>query len=234
LTTGRSANQGACTQTCRWKFRVVEEEKRPGETFPVEEYQDEHGGYTALFSSRDLNMINHLADLESAGVDSLKIEGRMKGVAYLSVVVQAYRARLEALAGHLDPERAQVLADYVHKVSHREYSTGFYYDNQPMNSPNLREYERSHIFCAQTGPAQPQDGKWLVPLVVKNNLRRGEELELYQPHLETPLQIRDPRFLDAKGNELDVLHHGQAAFLVLDQSIPNHSLVLRPLQGQEN
>ena len=135
--TGRDANRGDCTQPCRWKYRVgrlsgeLIEESRPDEPIPVEE----DAGGTFILASRDLSMIEHLADLAEAGVSSLKIEGRMKSACYVAAVTNAYRMALDSLARGektVDPR----LFTELDSVSHREYSTGFYYGN-PHDDPNV-------------------------------------------------------------------------------------------------
>ena len=118
--TGRDSNRGACAQPCRYKYALMEE-KRPGEYFPV--YEDEKGTY--IMNSRDMCMIDHIPELIEAGVDSFKIEGRAKSAYYAAIVAGAYRHAVDAaLAGEpLDP----VWRDEVEHISHRHYSTGFYY-----------------------------------------------------------------------------------------------------------
>ena len=146
--TGRSAQSGFCSHTCRWNFSVkegkltnaddlsaekrlaqsglllLEEEQRKGEYFPVFEGDD----FTAILSSKDLRMIDNLADFKAAGVDSLKIEGRMKSVYYVAMVTRAYRKALDALEGKITDEEARPFIDELENVSHRESTSGFYYN----------------------------------------------------------------------------------------------------------
>jgi putative protease len=146
--TGRSAQSGFCSHTCRWNFSVkegkltnaddlsaekrlaqsglllLEEEQRKGEYFPVFEGDD----FTAILSSKDLRMIDNLADFKAAGVDSLKIEGRMKSVYYVAMVTRAYRKALDALEGKITAEEARPFIDELENVSHRESTSGFYYN----------------------------------------------------------------------------------------------------------
>ena len=154
--TGRSAQSGFCSHTCRWEYDVhakniitpeqakeiaqsgkllLEEHQRPGEYFPVFEGDD----FTAILSSKDLRMIEHLADFKAAGIDSLKIEGRMKSVYYVAMVTRAYRKALDALEGKITPEQAQPFIDELENVSHRESTTGFYY-----NKAEADHWLRSH------------------------------------------------------------------------------------------
>ena len=135
--TGRDANHGDCVQPCRWQYHVVEE-KRPGEFLPVE--VDERGAF--IFSSQDMNMLEHVDDVLDAGVTSLKIEGRAKGAYYVAAMANAYKAAVTAYQRQRANERAagapaapirwpEWLAAEPYKVTHREYSTGFYYPDQP-------------------------------------------------------------------------------------------------------
>ena len=135
--TGRDANRGDCTQPCRWKYRVgrlsgeLIEESRPDEPIPVEE----DAGGTFILASRDLSMIEHLSDLADAGISALKIEGRMKSACYVAAVTNAYRMALDALARGEKTVDPRLVAE-LESVSHREYSTGFYYGN-PHDDPNV-------------------------------------------------------------------------------------------------
>ena len=133
--TGRSGNRGHCTQPCRWNYRL-EEERRPGEFFPVEE--DERGAY--LFNANDLNMLSYLRQLADVGVDSIKIEGRNKKAFYVATVVGAYRRVL-------DGEPAECIAPELESVSHRPYSTGFFFGEAPQ-SPDYDGYEQTCLHVA--------------------------------------------------------------------------------------
>ena len=135
---GRSAQEGFCSHTCRWDYDVMadgkalaesgalllREHKRPDEYFPV--YEGDN--FTAVLSSKDLCMIDHLADLKKAGVDSLKIEGRMKSIYYVALITRAYRKALDSLDGIISEQEAKPFVDELYKVSHRPYATGFYYN----------------------------------------------------------------------------------------------------------
>lgn len=142
--TGRDANRGNCAQPCRWKYAVCEE-TRPGEYFPLEEGD----GGTFLFNSKDLCMIDHIPELCAAGVGSFKIEGRVKTEYYVSCVTNTYRQAIDACFDDIDGyvKRLPVYLEELSKVSHREYSTGFYYGNPLEQGQNyesagyLREYE---------------------------------------------------------------------------------------------
>ncbi|MDH3455102.1 MAG: U32 family peptidase [Desulfuromonadales bacterium] len=172
---GRSANRGTCSHPCRWKYSL-QEESRPGEYFPIEE--DERGTY--IFNSRDLCLINHLPDLINAGVDSLKIEGRMKSLYYVAAVTRVYRAALDAWRA--DPDHYRVDPQWqreLEAVSHRPYGTGFLFEQDHAfvtaeNSDYLRD-------CDFVGIVQGQAprGDWLVG--GRNRFKNGDCLELIGP-----------------------------------------------------
>ena len=139
--TGRSAQSGFCSHSCRWEFKVhgnasdaktvaesgalvLEEQQRKGEYFPVYEGDD----FTAVLSSKDLRMVEHIADMKAAGVDSLKIEGRMKSVYYVAMVTRAYRKAIDAVEGKISQKEADAFIAELENVSHRESTTGFYYN----------------------------------------------------------------------------------------------------------
>ena len=164
--TGRSAQSGFCSHTCRWNFKVagdqpmsveqakalaqsglltIEEEQRPGEKFPVFEGDD----FTAVLSSKDLRMIEHLADFKAAGVDSLKIEGRMKSVYYVAMVTRAYRKALDALEGKISAADAQPFIDELENVSHRESTTGFYYNKAEADQTTIGASDSKYQLAAE-------------------------------------------------------------------------------------
>lgn len=176
--TARSAQAGACSHTCRWNFKVLEEadfaipphddvrnypteikklaesgtlaleeEKRPGEYFPVFEGDN----FTAILSSKDLRMVEHLADMKKAGVDSIKIEGRMKSVYYVAVVTRAYRKALDALEGKITNEQAKPFIDELENVSHRESGTGFYYNPADADKTVSGATDSRYILAAEVG-----------------------------------------------------------------------------------
>ncbi len=167
--TGRSAQSGFCSHTCRWNFKVdgkpdaenleaaralaqsglltLEEQQRPGEKFPVFEGDD----FTAILSSKDLRMIEHLADLRDAGVDSLKIEGRMKSVYYVAMVTRAYRKALDALEGKLSEAEAAPYIAELDNVAHRESTTGFYYNKADADETTTGASDSKYQLAAEIG-----------------------------------------------------------------------------------
>lgn len=124
---GRSANSGNCAHSCRWEWRLYAEEKeRRGDFFPVEQTEN----HTAIFSSKDLCMINHLQELIDAGATAFKIEGRMKSLYYTALTTQAYRKKIDSIHGLIPPEEAEAFAAELHNVPHRDFSTGFYFSRE--------------------------------------------------------------------------------------------------------
>ncbi len=171
--TGRDANLGACAQSCRWSYQVVES-SRPGEYFPVEE--TEEGTY--LFNSKDLCLVEQVPELMEMGVDSLKIEGRMKSVYYTAAATRAYRLAVDhCAAGTWNDDVAKQLRCELSKVSHRRYYTGFYYGDQPGTHWGSSSYEQPYDFV---GVATGCDAGQLS-VDVRNRLRSGDVVEILQP-----------------------------------------------------
>ena len=175
-TTGRDANHGACAQSCRWKYALMEE-KRPGEYFPVDE--DEQGAY--LYNSKDMCMIDHIPDLIEAGITSFKIEGRAKTAYYTAGITAAYRRAVDAYFENPTPDFKvpEDIREEITKISHREYFTGFYYGRDPKGQyyPEvmyIRDWEIAALFesCDADGNAV---------FILKNRFFTGDTLELMQP-----------------------------------------------------
>ena len=164
--TGRSAQSGFCSHSCRWEYDVgtkisaedakkiaesgdliLQERQRPGEYFPVFEGDD----FTAILSSKDLRMIEHLADMKAAGVDSVKIEGRMKSVYYVAMVTRAYRKALDVLDGKLSAEDAAPFIEELENVSHRESTTGFYYHKSDADKTTIGASDSKYQLAAEMG-----------------------------------------------------------------------------------
>lgn len=203
--TGRSGNKGHCTQPCRWSYQL-EEEKRPGEFFPIEE--DDRG--TFIMNAKDLNMLAHLRALADAGVDSIKIEGRNKKAFYVATVVGAYRRVL-------DGEPPEAVADELLAVSHRPYGTGFYFD-EAEQAPAYDGYEQETMHVADvvaSSPRHPErsaqrevevevegspDDPQYLYLLCRNRFAEGDELEVLAPHESSRrLIVRDLHWLNTFG-----------------------------------
>ena len=166
--TGRSGNRGHCTQPCRWSY-TLEEEKRPGEHFPIEE--DDRG--TFIMNAKDLNMLAHLDALRAAGVDSIKIEGRNKKAFYVASVVNAYRQVLDgAPVADFAPE--------LEAVSHRPYGTGFFF-GEAEQAPNYDGYEQQAMHVADVVATDPEDRT--IVARCRNRFAEGDELEILSPRV---------------------------------------------------
>ncbi|MGI6045704.1 MAG: U32 family peptidase [Eggerthellaceae bacterium] len=171
--TGRSANKGACAQSCRWSYALVEE-KRPGEFFPIEE--DTRGSY--IFNAQDMNLIEHLDELKAAGINSFKIEGRNKKSFYVATVVRAYRQVMDG--GNLETAKQE-----LETISHRPYGTGFFF-GRPDQSPDQDGYIKNYIHVATVFACEPS-GKdsYRVVVTCMNRFYDADELELVAPFRET-------------------------------------------------
>ena len=183
----RDAQRGMCAQPCRYQYALMEE-KRPGEYFPVYEENNE----TFIMNSRDMCMIDHIPDLMEAGLDSLKIEGRAKSAYYAAVVTGAYRRAVDAArAGEaLDP----VWRAELDKVSHRPYSTGFYY-GPPGQYTGSARYIRDYQVCAVV---ETCDGAGNAVLSLRNKFSAGDSVELMGPGLR-PVEFEAPPMEDMDG-----------------------------------
>ena len=214
--TGRDSNRGACAQPCRYKYALMEE-KRPGEYFPV--YEDEKGTY--IMNSRDMCTIDHVAELIDAGLDSLKLEGRAKSAYYAAIVTGAYRHAIDAaLAGQpLDP----VWRDEVEHISHRHYSTGFYF-GQPGQFTEDSRYIRDWQIVAKVRSCT-LDGR--AVLTLNNKFSVGDQLELVGPGLR-PCPVTVKALWDEDGQSLDQVRKPQMVFqLDLPCQAPPLSLLRR-------
>ena len=174
---GRDANRGDCAQPCRWKYHLVEE-TRPGQYFPIN--QDENGTY--IFNSRDLCMIEHISELDRAGIDSFKIEGRAKSEYYTAIVTYAYRNAIDEYIAAGRPENfkpSQWILDEMEKMSHREYTTGFNFgpikNGQVLDSGGyIRHWDVCALFKSY------KNGRLTV--AQRNRFYQGDELEVVEPN----------------------------------------------------
>ena len=207
--TGRDSNRGACAQPCRYQYALVEE-KRPGEYFPV--YEDEKGTY--ILNSRDMCMIDHLQELTDAGVDCIKIEGRAKSAYYAAIVTGAYRHVIDDLAAGkpVDP----VWRDEVEHVSHRIYSTGFYFGEPGQYTENSR-YIRQWQVCAIV---ESCDENGLALCSLRNKFSAGDALEVVGPDTR-PFGITAPMMTDTEQNALEEPRTPQMQFYMqLPRQVP--------------
>ena len=205
---GRSGNQGDCSHTCRWNYKLhyaLEEEERKGLYFPIEE----EDGYTTILSSKDLCMIDHVKELEDAGLSSLKIEGRMKSVYYVAVVTRAYRKAIDR------DKDMDIYKRDLFDVSHREYTTGFFFSSNAIDTPSdvsrptSYGYERNYIFL---GSVLEKTGEDTYRLDVRNQIKKGEVIEFIGPDVPT-LSDDAIILIDGDGNEAEQLDHGKPGFI---------------------
>lgn len=214
--TGRDSNRGECAQPCRYQYALMEE-KRPGEYFPV--FEDEKGTY--ILNSRDMCTIDHLKELMEAGIDCIKIEGRAKSPYYAAIVSGAYRHCIDdAWTGK---EIDTVWRDEVEHVSHRVYSTGFYFGHPGQYTENSR-YIRDWQVCAIVESCD-ENGRAVCSL--RNKFREGDELEVVGPDLR-PFPIRAKELLDESGVPIAEPKTPQMRFsMQLPRSVPGNSILRR-------
>lgn len=221
---GRDSNQGLCAHPCRWQYRVVEE-TRPGEYFPVME--GEEGTY--LFNSKDLCMVEHLPEMEEAGIASLKIEGRMKSALYNAVVTKIYREALDDL--HQDKALYQSRIPYykamLETVSHRSYTTGFYLGQTGPDDQvyDTSEYLKSYDFCGIVRGGRDASG--FSPVEQRGRFFKGEQLELIVPKGQ-PVPFTVDTILKADREETESAPHAQEAlFLRLPEEAARDMILVR-------
>ena len=220
--TGRDANRGACTHPCRWKYSVVEE-TRPGEYMPV--YENERGTY--IFNSKDLCMVDHLPDLVDAGVDSLKIEGRMKTALYVATVARTYRKALDDLEKGREVYE-QNLPWYEQQITgctYRRFTTGFFYGKPDENSQiyDSNTYEKDYVYLGIAG--QP-DADGVFELEQRNKFSVGETIEIMKPDGRN-IEVTVEHIQDLEGNEQESAPHAKQALKVKLSSAPEAMDILR-------
>lgn len=220
--TGRDANRGACTHPCRWKYSVVEE-TRPGEYMPV--YENERGTY--IFNSKDLCMVDHLPDLVDAGVDSLKIEGRMKTALYVATVARTYRKALDDLEKGREVYE-QNLPWYEQQITgctYRRFTTGFFYGKPDENSQiyDSNTYEKDYVYLGIAG--QP-DAVGVFDLEQRNKFSVGETIEIMKPDGRN-IEVTVEHIQDLEGNEQESAPHAKQALKVKLSSAPEAMDILR-------
>lgn len=212
--TGRSANRGACAQPCRWKYALMEE-KRPGEYFPIDE--NENGSF--ILNSKDLCMLPYIPELIAAGVDSFKIEGRVKSAYYAAMVTRAYRRAIDAYFE--DPEGYALNPEWlvdVQKVSHREYSTGFFFGN-PMEEGQIYKsssYIRDYEIVGMVLDYDPETKTALIEQ--RNRFFEGEEIEIISPDRET-VRLTVKGMTDGEGQPITSAPHPQMLLRIPVQAL---------------
>lgn len=199
---GRDANKGACTHPCRWKYAVMEE-NRPGQYMPIEE--NERGTY--IFNSKDLCMIEHIPELIDAGIDSFKIEGRMKTALYVATVARTYRMAIDDYLE--DPKKYEMnlpkYRTFISQCTYRQYTTGFFF-GKPDETTQIYDcnvYERDYVYLGIVGD---QVGKMEYSLEQKNKFYQGQKIEVMKAD-GNDIEVEVVSIKDEEGNEMESCPH---------------------------
>ena len=219
--TGRDANRGACTHPCRWKYAVVEE-TRPGEYMPV--YENERGTY--IFNSKDLCMIEHIPELIDAGIDSLKIEGRMKTALYVATVARTYRKAIDDY--QKDPELyRQNMPWYLDQISnctYRKFTTGFFF-GKPDDDAQIYDsntYVKDYTYLGIVG----ETGDGMCRIEQRNKFSVGETIEIMKPDGRN-VEVTVERILNEEGGEQESAPHSKQVLYVKLSECPEKYDILR-------
>lgn len=228
FTTTRDANRGQCAQACRWKYSLVES-NRPGEYYPIEE--DQHGTY--IFNSKDLCLLKHIPELYEAGVDSLKIEGRMKSVHYVATVTKVYQ---EAIDTYLKEGKDWYVRDEwmeeLEKISHRPYTEGFSVEKPDETAQNYGKSSntQTHDFIGLVEGYNAEEG--FAYMEQRNNFKVGDEVEFCQPHGALVHHVIT-KMTDENGEEITVAPHPQMKVrLYIDTPLETYSMMRRKCKNQ--
>ncbi len=220
--TGRDANQGACTHPCRWKYAVVEEQ-RPGEYFPV--YENERGTY--IFNSKDLCMIEHIPDLIDAGIDSFKIEGRMKTALYVATVARTYRKAIddykeseEKYLANMDWYKEQISA-----CTYRQFTTGFYY-GKPSEESQIYDNNTYNIGYTYLGITGPTNSEGYFEIEQRNKFSVGETIEIMKPNGDN-IEVEVLGIKDETGADMESCPHPKQKLFIKLSVAPDEFDILR-------
>ena len=221
--TGRDANQGACTHPCRWKYAVVEE-KRPGEYLPV--YENERGTY--IFNSKDLCMIEHIPELMESGIDSFKIEGRMKTALYVATVARTYRRAIDDYkqSPELDREHMAWYQEQISNCTYRQFTTGFFF-GKPSDEAQIYDnntYVKEYTYLGIVGE-QNEEGLYRVEQ--RNKFSVGESIEVMKPD-GANITVTVQRIVDEEGNDMESAPHPkQVLYIDLGQPLAMYDILRR-------
>jgi len=206
--TGRDANRGACTHPCRWKYSVMEE-KRPGEYFPV--YENDRGTY--IFNSKDLCMIEHIPEMMSAGIDSFKIEGRMKTALYVATVARTYRKAIDDYLESEEKYRANMpwYLDQISNCTYRQFTTGFFFGKPDENTQiyDNNTYVREYTYLGIVGPKNEKGYR----IEQRNKFSVGETIEVMKPNGEN-IKARVLHIRNSDGEEMESAPHPQQELFI--------------------
>ncbi|MCR4779188.1 MAG: U32 family peptidase [Lachnospiraceae bacterium] len=213
--TGRDANLGACTHPCRWKYYITEE-NRPGEYLPV--FENDRGTY--IFNSKDLCMIDHIPDIVDAGIDSLKIEGRMKTALYVANVAKTYRQAIDDFFEDilLYTDNIPKYKEQIAKCTYRQFTTGFFY-GKPSKEAQIYDsntYVTEYVYLGLVGEVTPEG---LAVIEQRNKFSVGDTIELMKPKGDDE-EVKVLAMYDAEGNEIESCPHPQQKILLkLDKEV---------------
>ena len=220
--TGRDANQGACTHPCRWKYAVVEEQ-RPGEYLPV--YENERGTY--IFNSKDLCMIEHIPDLLSSGIDSFKIEGRMKTALYVATVARTYRKAIddcmeseEKYLANLDWYKDQIAA-----CTYRQFTTGFFY-GKPSEESQIYDNNTYNIGYTYLGISGPKNDEGYFEIEQRNKFSVGETIEIMKPNGDN-IDVEVLGIKNEEGEDMESCPHPKQKLFIKLSVTPDEFDILR-------
>lgn len=222
---GRDANLGDCAHACRWKYSLVEE-KRPGEYYPIAE--DENGAF--ILNSKDLCLLDGLDRVLSTGIDSVKIEGRVKSQYYVATVVRSYRMAIDAYyENRLTPQLAQKLISEIRKASHRDFTSGFAYDKPDENAQiyGSSSYIRNYDFV---GVVLDYDSETKTATIEqRNKIEIGDKLEIFGPNIEY-FDYQVVEMKDKNGNDIETAPHAQQIIkLKIDHEVKPWYMIRKPI-----
>ena len=221
--TGRDANQGACTHPCRWKYAVVEE-KRPGEYLPV--YENERGTY--IFNSKDLCMIEHIPELMESGIDSFKIEGRMKTALYVATVARTYRRAIDDYkqSPELYREHMAWYQEQISNCTYRQFTTGFFF-GKPSDEAQIYDnntYVKEYTYLGIVGERNEEG---LYRIEQRNKFSVGESIEVMKPD-GANITVTVQRIVDEEGNDMESAPHPkQVLYIDLGQPLAMYDILRR-------
>lgn len=227
--TGRDANRGACTHPCRWKYALVEE-TRPGEYMPV--YENERGTY--IFNSKDLCMIEYIPELLEAGIDSLKIEGRMKTALYVATVARTYRKAIDDCKKSEDLYRKNMpwYLEQIANCTYRQFTTGFFFDkpNETTQIYDNNTYIREYIYLGIIGGEK----EGLYQIEQRNKFSTGDMIEIMKPKGDN-VEARVIRIVDEEGQEQESAPHSkQKLYVGLSQKAEQYDLLRCKVRTDED
>lgn len=226
---GRDANRGNCAHPCRWKYALTEE-LRDGEYYPVEE--DSRGTY--ILNSKDLCMIEHLPELIRAGISALKIEGRMKSVFYVATVVSAYRRAIDNY--YEDPASYTFKQEWMtelKKASHREFTTGFFFDKPTNYDQNYQtsEYSREYDFIGVVKSYNAKTG--FATVEQRNKMSLGDEIEVFGPFTDHFTQVLEEMY-NKEWESISSAPHPQQIIKIKMAKPVSRNFILRKMKGEQN